>query len=225
MRKSRSRPPANDTRPARRSLVELTAAASRAIEDGVAVMPVFPVAAAAQRPEEVANASAPVAAAKQVTAPRAVEPASEPSRRKTASPNTESSVEMLVQIAKEHQAHTLESMRLNLAAAMDYAKDLTRTPTATPMPPDGRTGRDNNLRAAVGVAAEYRNEAIELVKAQAATTLDYARALAGARTAAEFVELSSALARKQYELALKQASVLQSFAQKVTKPGGSSENG
>jgi len=49
--------------------------------------------------------------------------------------------------------------------------------------------------------------------------LDYARDLVVARTAAEFVGASSTLARKQCELMLKQASVLQSFAQGLTKPG------
>ncbi len=233
MRKPRSRPPADETRPTRRSLVELTAAASRE-DDGALVMPVSSIAAAsaaAPRLEDVTNTSALAAAPKQAKAPRVAKPANGPSPRPKISPDSGSTAEMFVEIAKEHQARALENIRLGLAAALDYAKDCARTP----MPSDGGSPdvsaktEDNkagdNLRAAVGAAAEYRTEAIEIAKAHAATTLDYARELAEATTAAKCVELSSTLARKQCELMLKQAAALQSFARRVTKAGGSSENG
>ncbi len=228
MRKPRSRPPANDMRPTRRSLVDLTAAASRAVDDGMLVMPVFPVAAAtadAPRQEEAPNRLAPTAEPKQALEFPVREPANRPSRRAAASPDTGSTAEMLVDIVKDHQARALEDIRLGLSAALDCAKDLAKTPVpADRDPPDGGArAEDNkagdNLRAAAGAAAEYRAETFEIAKAHAATTLDYARELTEARTAAEFVELSSALARKQCELMLKQASVLQSFARKVAKPG------
>ena len=207
MRKVRLKPPANDSRPTRRSLVELTEAASRAAGDGILAMSIIPIAAAvpdAQRPEEAAN---------------------ERSSCPSALPETTSTAEMLAQIAKDHQARALEGIRLGLSAALDYAKDFARTPMLTDSsPPDGGAKPDDNLIAAVGAAAEFRTEAIEIVKAQAATTLDYARDLAGARTAAEFVELSSELARKQCELMLRQAAVLQSFARTVTKSGDEEES-
>ena len=82
---------------------------------------------------------------------------------------------------------------------------------------------ETNLLA--GAAAEYRAEAVELAAANLAATLDYARDLVGATTSGDFVALSSALARKQCELMLRQAAVLQSFARKVTKPDATSENG
>src|ERR1700730_17926994 len=58
---------------------------------------------------------------------------------------------------------------------------------------------------------------IELMKANVITTLEYARELGGTTTAAEFVELSSAQARKQCELILRQAGALRSLAQTITK--------
>jgi hypothetical protein len=186
----------------RRSLVELTEAARLAAGDGMLVMPIFPIAAAvadALRPEDAAN-----------------KPAVVP--RQARSPDAATTAEMLAQIAKDHQARALEGIRLGLSAALDYAKDFARTPMPADLSsPDSGTKSEDKLLAAVGAAATHRTEAIELVKAQAAATLEYARDLAGARTAADFVELSSELARKQCELMLKQAAVLQSFAQGLTK--------
>jgi hypothetical protein len=66
-------------------------------------------------------------------------------------------------------------------------------------------------------ATELRAEAAELMKANVITTLEYTRGLAGATNLAEFVELSSAQARKQCELILKQAGALRSLAQTITK--------
>src|SRR5947207_12394317 len=50
MRKTRIRWPASDIRPARRSLVELTAAASRAIDDGLLVTSASLIAASTDNP-------------------------------------------------------------------------------------------------------------------------------------------------------------------------------
>ena len=81
----------------------------------------------------------------------------------------------------------------------------------------GGASLDNFLAVLKGAAAEFQSEALELMKANAITTLEYARELAGTTTAAEFVELSSAQARKQCELILKQAGTLKSLAQRITK--------
>jgi hypothetical protein len=171
-------------------------------------------------PADVPRTQAKSAAPRKARAPRVADAANEPLPRPAALPSSEDTADMLVQIAKDHQARTLESIRLGLAAALDYARDRARTP----MPVDPEKNEhgakpEDNLLAAVGTAAGYRAEALELVKANFATTLDYARDLAEATTAADFVELSSRLARKQCELMLKQAAVLQSFAQGLTKPG------
>jgi hypothetical protein len=214
MRKVRLKPPANDTRPVRRSLVELTEAASRAAGDGMLVMPSSLVTISVDdppRPEEPARTP---------TAPGVPEPTIEPSLRPTALPGSDDIAEMLVNIAKAHQARALDSIRLGFGAALDYARDFVRTPMpADPSSLVGNAKPDDNVIAAVGAAAEFRAEALGIVKAQAATTLDYARNLAGLRTAAEFVELSGELARKQCEFMLRQAAVLQSFAQGLTKSG------
>jgi len=195
MRKPKSKPPANDARPVRRSLVELTAAASCAASDDAPVMPIFPIAANIPPEENVANGAVP-----------APEPRRARAAESTASPG--GVAEMLADIAKDHQARVLDSIRLSLAAAQDYAKDLARTPVPSD-PQDGRAKPDDNLLAAVRAA--------ELVKANLTTTLDYARGIAEATTAAEFIELSSELARKQCEFTLKQAAALQSFGQVATK--------
>jgi hypothetical protein len=227
MRKLRLKPPANDTRPARRSLVELTEAASRAADDGLAMMPSGLVMIS---PDivDVALVPARTVAAKPAVPPRA-EPVTEPPSRAVALPQSDSAAEMLAQIAKDQQARALDGMRLSFAAAMDYAKDFSRTP----MPADRDQPRDKprtqdkktETHLLAGATAEYRVEVVELARANLAATLDYARDLVGATTSADFVALSSALARKQCELMLKQAAVLQSFAWKVTKPDETSENG
>ena len=76
---------------------------------------------------------------------------------------------------------------------------------------------NNFLTVLKGTATEFRAEALELMKANVITTLEYARELAGTTTAAEFVELSGTQARKQCELILKQAGSLMSLAQTITK--------
>jgi hypothetical protein len=216
MRKLRLKPPANDRRPVRRSLIELTAAASRAADEGVAMMPSSLVMIS---PDIVDVAPAPARrTAPRKAAPRVAEAAAGPSPRAAPLPQSGSAAEMLAQIAKDQQARALDNIRLGFAAALDYAKDLSRAP----IPADGDPPQDvpkagDGLR---GAAIDYRAEAVELASANLAATLDYARDLVGARTGAEFVALSSALARKQCELMLKQAAALQSFAQKVTKPDG-----
>ena len=71
MSNTRPRRPVSDTRPARRSLVELTAAASRAVDDGLLVTSGSLIAASPDDPprlEQAANAPDPTVA----TAPIAV---------------------------------------------------------------------------------------------------------------------------------------------------------
>jgi Phasin protein len=207
MRKVRLKPPANDTRPTRRSLVELTEAASRAAGDGMLVMPSGLVMITPPRAEELAHMPA---------APKVAEPAAEPSSSSAALPATDDTAEMLARIVKDQNARTLDGVRLGVDAMLDVAKDLARTPP--PADPDLRDGKsDSNLRAA---AAAYRTEVIELAKANVATSLDYVRGLAGATTSADLIELSGTLARRHCELMFKQAAALQSLARGLMKPGG-----
>ncbi len=55
------------------------------------------------------------------------------------------------------------------------------------------------------------------MQANVAGALNFARELAGARSAAEFIELSGAHARKSCELMLKQADAMKSVAEAVAK--------
>jgi hypothetical protein len=231
MRQLRSRPPANDRRPVRRSLVELTEAASRAADEGVVMMPSSLVMIS---PDIVDVTPAPARkAVPRKAAPRVAKAAAEPPPRAAALPRSGSAAEMLAQIAKDQQARALDNIRLGFAAALDYAKDLSRTPIPADRDPppdkakteDNKTDNKTEANPLAGAAAEYRAEAVELASANLTATLDYARDLVGVRTGAEFVALSSALARKQCELMLKQAAVLQSFARKATKPDETSEDG
>src|ERR1700758_935405 len=125
MRKLRLKPPANDRRPVRRSLVELTEAASRAADEGVVMMPSSLVMISPDimpRLEEAAAVPARTVAPRKA-APRVAKAAAEPPPRAAALPQSGSAAEMLAQIAKDQQARALDNIRLGFAAALDYAKD------------------------------------------------------------------------------------------------------
>jgi hypothetical protein len=196
MSKTRSKRPSNDTRTHRRSLLELTAEVSRAVDDGLSARPATVTAIPADEP------------------PRSERVAEK--RERTARVSSDSAAEMVVKIAKDYQNNVLDNIKAGLNAALDQAKDFAETKRADEQ--KGDAGAENNFLAALGaVTAAYRAEALELMQANVATTLDYARGLAGARTAAEVAELSGTQARKGCELMLRQADVLKSFAEAVAK--------
>jgi hypothetical protein len=215
MSKTRIRRPASDIRPTRRSLVELTAAASRAIDDGLLVTSASLIAASPDdtpRSEPAAKTHDRTMVAGQVKAPfpfAVPEPLNEAAARSGEFVDSDSTAEMVVKIAKDYHNRAFENIKLTLNAALDHAKDFAET----------RVGSEGALKGQ-GVAIlenEFRAEALELMKANVITTLEYARELAGTTTAAEFVELSGTQARKQCELILKQAGSLVSLAQTITK--------
>jgi hypothetical protein len=186
MSKTRIRRPASDRRPARRSLVELTAAASRAIDDGLLVTasPNDP-----PRSEPAAKTHNRTMVAAQVTAPI---PVAVPESLNAAAAahngelvDSDSTAEMAMKIAEDYHNRAFKTITLALDAALDRAK--------------------------------FRAEALELMKANVITTMEYAQELAGTTTAAEFVELSGMQARKQCELILKQAGALKSLAHSSIK--------
>jgi hypothetical protein len=219
MSKTRIRRPASA---ARRSLVELTAAASRAVDDSL-----FATSATAPpddppRSEHAAKVSDRTVVARQVTVPI---PAAMPESLNAAVSrshelvDSDSTAEMFVKIAKDYQNRAFENIKVSLNAALDHAKDFaeTRVGGEAASKDDGGANLDNFMTVLKGATAEFHAEALELMKANVITTLEYARELAGTTTAAEFVELSSAQARKQCELILKQAGTLKSLAQTITK--------
>ncbi len=196
MTKSRSRPPVSAARPTRRSLVELTAAATRSADESVPVTPagVLTTAAGEQSPPLKSTPEKPA---------------------KSQARSSESAAEMMVKIAKDYQNSVLDNIRDSLNAALDQAKDFAEARHGEQQERDA--GREDKLLA---VSAAYRAEALELMQTNVASALNFARELAGAKTAAEFVELSGAQARKSCELMLKQAEAMKSLAQVVTKERG-----
>jgi hypothetical protein len=205
--------------------VELTAAASRAIDDGLHVLSGSGVAASpddSARSEHTEETSDDVIVASQATAPSpiAVTEFVNPAVPRSEPVGCNSTAEMMVRIAKDYQNKALEGIKGSVNAALNHAKDLAETRAAS-----GATSKDrgsspdsNFLTSLKGATTEFHAEALELMKANVITNLEYARGLAGTTSMAEFVTLSSAQARKQCELMLRQAGALKSFARTITKP-------
>jgi hypothetical protein len=219
MSNTRPRRPVSDTRPTRRSLVELTAAASRAVDDGLLVTSGSLIAASPDDPPRLEQANAPDPTV--ATAPIAVAVPESPSAAASHGlVDSDSSAEMVVKIAKDYQNRAFENIKVSSNAALDYTKDFVerRVGSEGASKGHGGTGLESNFLAVLNEAsAEFRSEALELMKANMIATLEYARELAGTTTAAEFVELSGKQARKQCELILKQAGALKSLALAIAK--------
>jgi hypothetical protein len=216
---------ASDKRSARRSLVELTAVASRAVDDGLFVPSASLIAAPrddSSRSEQAAKTSDhPVVARRATTSvPVAIpESLNAAVSRSDEGVDSDTTAEMFVKIAKDYQNRAFESVKVSLNAALDHAKDFVEPRVRSEAAPKdlGGASLDNFLTVLNGAAAEFGAQAFELMNANVVTTLEYARDLSGTTTAAQFVELSSAQARKQYELILKQSGALKSLAKTITK--------
>ncbi|WP_246249971.1 phasin family protein [Bradyrhizobium cajani] len=207
MGKPRSRQPADVARARRRSLVELAAEVSRAVDEGLTMPPgsAFP-----QDAPPIAHAApAPMTVPTQEAATVAARP----------EPPASTTTDLIVDIARDCQVRALDGMKAGVHAALDYARDLAKTKAGGTSEAGGVAAAESHLIEAIGTAAECRTIVLELMKVNAGATLDYARELGRARTLAELVELSSTHARTQCELVLKQTELLRSFAQNMTKPG------
>src|SRR6516165_8861850 len=130
MRKTRIRRSAN-TRFARRSLVELTAAVSGAIDDGLFVLSSGIAASNPARSEHIGEkTSDQTIVARQATAPS---PVAVLESRNAAAPredellDSDITAEMMVKIAKDYQNRAFENIKTSLNAALDDAKDLEET--------------------------------------------------------------------------------------------------
>ena len=75
--------------------------------------------------------------------------------------------------------------------------------------------KDTYTIAAKG-ATDYNLKVIEIARTNTNTAFDYAHELLGVKSLSEFVELSTAHARKQFEAMTAQTKELTEFAQKVT---------
>lgn len=219
MSKTRNGQSASDMRPHRRSLVELTATLSRAVDDGLLVRPASVMADHRPRSEPAAEGPDRTEVAEQAAAPNPAARAEAPNTRASRGSKvaaSDSAAEMVVKIAKDYQNSVLDNIRGGLNAALDHAKDFAETRAGSETA--GSAGLEDHFLTALGVAAAaFRAELLELMRTNLVTTLGYAQDLAGARTAAEFVELSGTQARKSCELMLKQADALKSLAELVAK--------
>src|SRR3984893_4700403 len=121
---------ASHTRCARRSLVELTAAASRAVDDGLFVLS-SGIAASNPRSEHTGDkTSDQTIVARQATAPSPVavlESRNAAAPRKDELLDSDTTTEMMVKIAEDYQNRAFENIKPSLNAALDHAKDLVET--------------------------------------------------------------------------------------------------
>ena len=121
---------ASDTRCARRSLVELTAAASRAVDDGLFVLS-SGIAASNPRSEHTGEkTSDQTILARQATTPSPVavlESRNAAAPRKDELLDSGTTTEMTVKTAKDYQNGAFENIKASLNAALDHAKDLAET--------------------------------------------------------------------------------------------------
>src|SRR5215210_7790569 len=183
------RRPASDTRLRPRSLMELSAAASRAIDDGLLMSSASLIAGSPDGPpltEPAANTQDGTAA--QVPGPTLVElpvALNEAPRRNGRPANCDSSAEMLVNIAKDYHNNACENIKLALNTALDHAKDSAEKREGDGALKGGSILERNFVNLLRATAAEFQSEALEMMKANVISTMEYARELAGTTTTAD----------------------------------------
>src|SRR5437868_12086044 len=160
---------ASHTRCARRSLVELTAVASRAVDDGLFVL--SSGIAASNPPSEHTGekTSDQTILARQATAPSPVavlESRNAAAPRKDELLDSDTTTEMMVEIAKDYQNRAFENIKASLNAALDHAKDLVETRVggeAASKDIGGSSLESNFLTVLKEPATEFRADAVELI--------------------------------------------------------------
>jgi len=75
---------------------------------------------------------------------------------------------------------------------------------------------ENTYTTAAKGATDYNLKLVEIARTNTRAAFDYAQELLGVKSPAEFIELSTAHARKQFEAMAAQTQELTEFAQKVT---------
>lgn len=168
MSHTQTRRRASHTRCARRSLVELTAAASRAIDDGLFVLS-SGIAASNPRSEHTGEkTSDQTILAWQAMAPSPV--AVLESRiavpRKDELLDSDATTEMMVTVAKDYQNRALENIKASLNAALDHAKDPVETRVggeAASKDAGGSSLESNFLTVLKEAATEFRADTVELI--------------------------------------------------------------
>src|SRR5215210_8771946 len=160
---------ASRTRCARRSLVELTAAASRAVDDGLFVLS-SGIVASNPRSEHTGEKTADqTILARQATAPSPVavlESRNAAPRRKDDLLDSDTTTEMMVKIAKDYQNRAFENIEASLNAGLDHAKELVETRLGGEAASKGIGGfsLDSNFLTVLKEAAtEFRADAVGLI--------------------------------------------------------------
>src|SRR5712671_289675 len=166
MSHTQKRQRASHTRCARRSLVELTAAASRAVDDGLFVLS-SGIAASNPRSEHTGEkTSDQTILARQATAPSPVavlESRNAAPPRKDELLDSDTTTEMMVKIAKDYQNRAFENIKASLNATLDHAKDLVEGGEAASKDIGGSSLENNFLTVLKEAATEFRADAVEFV--------------------------------------------------------------
>jgi hypothetical protein len=110
--------------------------------------------------------------------------------------DSDSSAEMMVKIAKDHQNRALENIKVSLNAVLDNAKDFVEPGVGreTASKDTGRSSESNFLTVLEEAATEFRAEVVELMTANVISTLGYTR---GWPARQRWRNLSSYRARKR----------------------------
>lgn len=215
MGKTRSRQPADGVRARRRSLVDLTAAVGRTVDESLLETSPDPVAIPAvdgHRRGGAAKRPARKTPARKMPAdtpiPAIVDGAEACPSTKVELPSTPlqsagNTSTLAVEIAKEMQTRAFEAMNLGLHTAFEYTKDIAN--------PEGDI--------LDGAAAECHALVLELMKMNAGAALQYTRDLSRVRTLSQWIELSGSHARKQCELVRQQTELLKSMTSNARTPG------
>lgn len=158
---------ASHTRCARRSLVELTAAASRAVDDGLFVLS-SGIAASNPRSEHTGEkTSDQTILARQATAPSPVavlESRNAAAPRKDELLDSDTTTEMMVEIAKDYQNRAFENIKASLNAALDQDLVETRVGGEAASKDISGSSLESNFSTVLKEAAtEFRADAVELI--------------------------------------------------------------
>src|SRR3954447_14207054 len=117
---------ASHTRCARRSLVELTAAASRAVDDGLFALS-NGIAASNPRSEHTGDKTSDQTILAAPSPVAVLESRNAAAPRKDELLNSDTTTEMMVKIAKDYQNRTFEDIEATVNAGLDHAKELAAT--------------------------------------------------------------------------------------------------
>src|SRR4051794_32052555 len=242
MSKTRKRLP-SDTRPVRRSLVELTAAAvSSAARDGVCVTSLAPIATffgdvergetAAENSDQLITRTVAPPATGHVAVPAVIQlphpAAALTSSARAISNFADGTTEIAVAAVRDRRAPVLHNPKVCVDASPDDVKDIASPELRTVPAPQPVTQEANSSRGAVtsekmirpatssATFADYQARAFALSGANMSATLEYAQQLVSLRSASDFIKLSTTHARIQIELMIKQSGELRLLAMNMT---------